>query len=73
MKRTKQFFFALTGQYNAQITCSKANFEIIKLLQRSDTGGPYFDKSTYSIFTLTGQCTACSSVQVLYFFKYKPP
>ena len=25
------------------------------------------------IFTLTSQCTACSAVQVLYFFKYKPP
>ena len=24
------------------------------------------------IFTLTGQCTACSAVQVLYFFEYKP-
>ena len=23
-------------------------------------------------FTLTGQCTACSAVQVLYFFEYKP-
>ena len=25
------------------------------------------------IFTLTGQCTACSALQVLYFFEYKPP
>ena len=25
------------------------------------------------IFTLTGQCTACNAVQVLYFFEYKPP
>ena len=25
------------------------------------------------IFTLTGQCTACSVVQVLYFFEYKSP
>ena len=24
------------------------------------------------IFTLTGQCIACSAVQVLYFFEYKP-
>ena len=66
MKRTKQFFFALTGQYNAPNTCSKANFKIMKLLPCSDTGGQYFDKETY-IFTLTGQCsllaTACSAVQ----------
>ena len=72
MKRTKQFFFAITGQYNAQNTCSKAKFEVIKLLLCSDTGGLIFDKETY--LHIDGPIyRACSAVQVLYFFEYKPP